>query len=149
MFEAVQAFLRRVPYKGVVLIALGMQLIQECYPFSHFPMYSSLSRNTDYFYVTDGADRPLPTKRIFGIQTEWVKKIYNTRRQQADGQKHSAAAAQAGRDTLVYLLARIATKPEGQALAQSGLKLVRVAVVLQDGRIDRTQRVVATLPPPG
>jgi len=54
-------------------------IVEETYPFSDFPMYSSLSPDTHYFYVTDEDDQALPVKGIFGISASELKKIYHSK----------------------------------------------------------------------
>lgn len=40
-------------------------VVEETYPFSHFPMYSRFHPRTWYVYVTDAEDAPLATKPTF------------------------------------------------------------------------------------
>lgn len=64
------------PLAALVVFCL---IVEETYPFSDFPMYSSLSPDTHYFYVTDEDDQALPVKGIFGISASELKKIYHSK----------------------------------------------------------------------
>ena len=53
-------------------------VVRENYPFSHFPMYSSIAPETHYFYLTDGEDNKLGTKTNFGMSASNLKKKYHS-----------------------------------------------------------------------
>lgn len=58
-----------------VAFSLG---VRENYPFSHFPMYSSIAPETHYFYLSDGEDNKLGTKTNFGMSASNLKKKYHS-----------------------------------------------------------------------
>lgn len=70
--------LRRIirhPAAGFVLTSVLCLTIKENFPFSNFPMYSWQKAETDYYYLTDSAGRPLPTRRVTDLTTTRIKKM--------------------------------------------------------------------------
>lgn len=63
----------------VVLIVL-CRAIRNGYPFNSFPMYADPSPHpSDYLIVADGDGRPLDVKKLTGLSSAKVKKIYTER----------------------------------------------------------------------
>lgn len=58
-----------------VVFSLG---VKECYPFSHFPMYSNLASGSHYFYLADENDDPVSVKLGFGMAASSMKKMYHS-----------------------------------------------------------------------
>ena len=73
-----RATVRHPLFPMAVLIAVCL-IVEENYPFSDFPMYSSLSAGTHYFHLVDENDQPLPIKALFGISASEFKKIYHSK----------------------------------------------------------------------
>ncbi len=72
-----RATLRHPLFPMAVLVAFSL-IVEECYPFSDFPMYSSLAPGSHYFHLTDENDQALPIKDLFGVSASEFKKIYHS-----------------------------------------------------------------------
>ncbi len=59
------------------LLTLICLVVEEQYPFSNFPMYSSFGDRTYYIYLADGAGQPLATKPTAGMTTPTLKKVFD------------------------------------------------------------------------
>ena len=64
--------------KMLVLIGALCLALQEEFPFSHFPMYSSFSDYSYYVYVTDRDGNPIPLESLMSIRTSKLKKYYQS-----------------------------------------------------------------------
>ena len=94
----------------VVTLVLCLAL-RECYPFSHFPMYSGISRSQHYFFIERADGEPVMIRDYFGISASSLKKIYHSHLRQlrdASGKKRDELGkedyAAAGDALLEYLL---------------------------------------------
>ncbi|MEM8955800.1 MAG: hypothetical protein AAGD22_16720 [Verrucomicrobiota bacterium] len=74
--DKARAFLGWMPLKVVAVLVVLCLLLRENFPFSHFPMYSSFSRNSYYVYVADANHEPIPIEEITSIRTSALKKAY-------------------------------------------------------------------------
>ena len=63
----------------LIVLTVLLLTLKENYPFSHFPMYSSFSKNTYYVYVEDKNGDPVPIGRLSSLSTYSLRKIYNRR----------------------------------------------------------------------
>lgn len=132
-----------------LILAVSL-LIGESFPFSRFRMYSSITPTTDYLYVSDGADRPVPLVVEFGIRTSLVKKQFKqVLAGIADDEEEPTTPeeAAAGERVLRYLLDN--RKPESsEPTDYERLKLWKVVVSAGDAAIERTPRLLAELETP-
>lgn len=133
---------------GLTVLCL---VLQENYPFSNFPMYSSFAKNSYYVYLADGNGQPLATTR-FGLTTPGMKKIYESRRRAAikkDKEAHNQdsfwADRAAGASLLQYLEGLPALQKQKSSLLP-GLEVRRVNLLWKAGRIESTTRIVAQHP---
>ena len=80
-----------IPLKILWLLTLLNLLLEENFPFSHFPMYSSFSDFTYYIFITDENDEPIPIKlkSNFGVSTSFLKKMYDTEVRKDSNEKFS------------------------------------------------------------
>ena len=69
-------YLRRTPAPALLIATVLCLALQENYPFSDFPMYSSFSSYSYYIYITDSQDNPIPIAEICSIRTSKLKKKY-------------------------------------------------------------------------
>ena len=141
----------KIPFLSVILLAILLQIMRENYPFSHLPMYSGLTEDVDYYFVTDSKGKPLPHGHYFGFSTSKTKKMFNTRLRKISkgGNTDSATPAQieeAGKETLAYLMAHINEDRRAQ-VEKSGLQLQRVTVARKGEHLVKTPSVVAEIPP--
>jgi len=72
----VTLYLSNLPVKALIILTILNLLFRENFPFSHYPMYSKFSYDTRYIYITDENDNPIPIKNVFGIKSDFLKKIY-------------------------------------------------------------------------
>jgi hypothetical protein len=135
---------------GVVLLSLA---VGECYPFSHFPMYSSFGRQGAYVFLTKPTDEPIPSRRDTGLPVDAIQKIFvanlteeRARRGlashvwslDAPTPKDEVVEAAAVR-TLQYLRdERFATHP--------ALRLWRTRITLTNGTIQRERELLGEVP---
>lgn len=135
----------------MLLIAAACLLLREEFPFSHFPMYSSFGRTTYYVYVADGADRPLPTVKTFGVSTPTLKKMYESEVRKE--MKHTAASRQglaielrrpAGQRILHRLLNSPRVRRSGNT-PPVGLRLYEVRISLERREFQKRSELIAEL----
>lgn len=140
----------KIPFLGVIILALIMQATKEYYPFSHYPMYSDLPPSVEYYYLTTGKGEPLPQVRFFGFSTSWTKKMLNSRLRKITGGRDiddasPAEIKEAGQQTLQYLMDHCKDDHKAK-LAVEGLQLHCVFVERSGNRLTRRPSVVAELP---
>lgn len=58
-------------------------LLEENYPFSHYPMYSNPGADRSYYIVADGVGQPIPIADLTGITCPKVGKMYRKKAQEA------------------------------------------------------------------
>lgn len=140
----------KIPFLGVIILALIMQATKEYYPFSHYPMYSDLPPSVEYYYLTTGKGEPLPQVRFFGFSTSWTKKMLNSRLRKITGGRNIDDASpveikEAGQQTLQYLMDHCKDHQRAKLVAE-GLQLHCVFVERTGNRLTRRPSVVAELP---
>lgn len=62
----------------IVMLALCAYFGDRAYPFSNFPMYSTLGKKAAYVYVTDATDQPIALAKEFAQRTSNLSKALNT-----------------------------------------------------------------------
>jgi hypothetical protein len=144
-------FVRRTETLPLVALTAACLLFEEWYPLSHFPMYSSFTSSTYYVYLADGADRPLATLDMAGMNTPALKKVYDgelrreRRRIQSSGGTINAEQTQAvGR----AVLERVKNSPPAQAAGEAlpdVLRLYRVDLELREGRFEKRTTLAGEL----
>ena len=144
------AAFRFAPAAGLTLLLLALR---ENYPFSHFPMYSSLASYTYYIYISGSDGNPLPIVSLAGVRTDFLKKIYNrelekvreelkksgrnsraTIRQLTADQRHPAAET-----TLDWLLKNCSEPGRQQIEPLRPLRITQVELFLDQGRVRENQ----------
>jgi hypothetical protein len=154
--QGVIAFLGRLaqyPFKRVAALVIAFIVIGEFYPFSHFPMYSGVSSDADYFYITNESDEPIPMVQYFGTRTAQAKKIYRKQLTElTDARKVKRAMAtreeerQAGEYLLNYLL-KTMPDPQRPLLKASEIRLIRVALTIEDAKFKHEKHTIASIDP--
>ncbi len=142
----------RVPFLTVALLVLALWIIKEFFPFSHFPMYSGMDTNPDYYFVTDANGEELPMLSLFNTRTARAKKVLRnelTRIAREGGRKREQATTaereQAGRYLLHYLWDE-ARPEQHQLLKTDALEIQWVVLGIRDGRITQTFQTIARVP---
>ena len=133
----------------VASIVLGF-LIEENFPFSHWPMYSNFSRESGYVYVVDAAGEPIAAATLFETAPRLRRQFERERRTELNRVKTGQAVktpAEIERDAATHLLKRLAQRlsPDERKSA-NGLGLVSARLRMDDSRkITVTERTVATI----
>ena len=145
------SFLAKIPFLSVVLLALFLQAVKEFYPFSHYSMFSVLTPDVEFYYLTDSQGKPVPQKTYFGFSTSWTRKMLNTRLAELSGGDNIDNASrkevtEAGRQTLDYLVEHC-EEPYRQQVQTGGLQLHQIFVENKDGRLLRKKSLIAEIPP--
>ena len=140
--------LRRIPFREVWFSVALLLVVGENYPFSDFPMYSSLEDESVYFVVRTGQDETLAYATSFRSRASFVPKALKTERRKLEksGMSSEAALGQAGRNILLYLLER-AEPQKREGLLQNGLKLVEIRISVDDSRLKEEEKVLAEIAP--
>jgi hypothetical protein len=60
-------------------------VLEENYPFSHYPMYSNPSPERTFFVVADGDGEPIPVATLTGISCPKVGKMFRTKSDELAG----------------------------------------------------------------
>jgi len=155
-----RSWLRRIPVPGVILTTVLCLAWQENFPFSHFPMYSRMDDNTNYIYITDSQDRPLPIATLTSHRTGKLKKIYqshlNDARDEirARGGKFTGFSQMtleerrpAGEKTLAWIYENTGPMGQRNLAAVRPLRFHQVEVrMLPNKEIERIPYFVAELP---
>ena len=145
------SFLGKIPFLSVVLLALFLQAAKEFYPFSHYPMFSVLTPDVEFYYLTDSQGQPVPQKTYFGFSTSWTRKMLNTRLGKLSGGDNidNASASEineAGRQTLDYLVEHCEEEYKN-LIRTKGLQLHQIFVENKDGHLQRKKSLIAEVPP--
>jgi hypothetical protein len=133
---------------GLTILCL---VIQENYPFSNFPMYSSFAKNSYYIYLADAKGQALATTR-FGLTTPGMKKIFESKRRteirrSADGmEKDTSWADRAAGASLLRYLERLPAVQSQKPSLLPGLQVRRVNLLWKAGRIESATKIVAQRP---
>jgi hypothetical protein len=80
----------------MVLLVLALFLIEEQFPFSHFPMYSNIDDNASVVFVADQDGEPVAMRTLFKTSSGTTKKMFNTElKKQVATSGHGSEAATA------------------------------------------------------
>ena len=140
--------LRRIPFREVWLSVALLLVVGENYPFSDFPMYSSLDEESVYFVVRSGRGETLPYATSFRSRASFVPKALKSDRRKLEkaGMSSDAALRQASQNILLYLLDR-AEPQKREGLLRNGLKLVEIRISVDDSRLEEEEKVLAEIEP--
>ena len=144
-FTAVWLFVRGAGWMPLIVLTAACLLIEEEYPFSNFPMYSSFSRETDYVFLATETDRPLPSFQTIGISTATLKKMFKSELRIARRERgKSADLAESKRTAAERLLARFRAADQAGAIGDLPpiVRLYEVQIRLADSRITKETKLV-------
>lgn len=145
-------FWRWLPARYFWLLLILCAYFQDrAFPFSHFPMYSSLSKRAVYVYVTDEKDQPLAIHPLFAERAANLSKAFRSNlgkvaKQNGRDRKNATDTdyEEAGRQTLAYLeLKGRASKPE--LTRPAGLKLWYVEITRDENHLVETPRFAGSI----
>ncbi len=144
------------PLFAMWFIVVFSLIVKESYPFSHFPMYSSIEPESHYFYLANGDDEPLKGKLYFGIAMSNMKKKYHsfltplaeslsekTGKRIKASEVDTAGQEQCGQDLIDYLLPRGEKRGHWTRNKPEVLKLVRVDIRREGNELKETKRTIA------
>ena len=140
--------LLRIPFREVWLSVALLLIVGENYPFSNFPMYSSLEDESAYFVVMDARGEMLPYVTSFRSRSTYVPKALKAERRklESEGMNPEAALTQAGKNVLLYLVER-AEPQKREGLLRNGLKLIEVRISVDGSGLREDETLVAEIPP--
>ena len=140
--------LLRIPFREVWLSVALLLIVGENYPFSNFPMYSSLEEESVYFVVENGRGEMLPYVTNFRSRSTYVPKALKAERRKLEqsGMSAEAALTQAGKNVLLYLVARAEPQKRREFL-RNGLRLIEVRISVEESRLKEDETVVAEIHP--
>jgi hypothetical protein len=146
LWRLVIRVLLRVPFREVWLSVALLLAVGENYPFSNFPMYSSLEEESVYFVVRSGQGETLAFVTNFRSRAAFVPKALKAERRKLEkaGINPGVASRQAGENVLFYLLER-AEPQKRERLLQNGLKLVEVRISVDGSQLNETEKVLAEI----
>jgi hypothetical protein len=146
LWRFVKKILLRVPFREVWLSVALLLVVGENYPFSDFPMYSSLEEESVYFVVRTGQGETLAFATNFRSRASFVPKALKAERRTLEktGISPDVASRQAAENVLFYLLER-AEHQKREGLLQHGLKLVEVRISVDGSRLEETENVLAEI----
>jgi hypothetical protein len=138
--------LLRIPLREVWLSVAVLLLVGENYPFSNFPMYSSLEEESVYFVVINSRGETLAYAPSFRSRSSYVPKALKAERRklEKEGLHPGAALEQAGKNVLLYLVER-AEPQKREELLRNGLRLIEVRISVVGSRLHEEQKVVAEI----
>ena len=131
------------------VMAALMLIIKEQFPFSNFPMYSSLPESAKILQLVDAEDHLIPTWPIFGTTVSVLKKKVNYElsalRDKGEFKKRDDAPPEVlqavGAKVLKWLLETYPckqTERKGQVV-----KLQEITLRIKDGRLVRSIKTLA------
>ena len=140
LLPVVGKLLLRIPFREVLFFVVLLVIAGENYPFSNFPMYSSLDDESFYFVVKTGQGETLPFATSFRSRASYVPKALKTERRklEKEGLSSEAALNQAGHNVLNHLLEKAEPQSRDE-LVRSGLKLVEVRIWVANARLEQSE----------
>lgn len=74
--QGLRWFWTQFPFAPLLVLVLALQLMEEFYPFSHFPMYQRFDEAATYLYLTNEKDEPIPMQTHFSYKGARLKKSF-------------------------------------------------------------------------
>ena len=150
-FPAACYWLKRSPLAVMAVYCAISLILEENYPFSHYPMYSNPGADRSYYILADGDGKPLPVVEVTGgsLTCPKIGKMFRSKaRKAAEKLKISPANLTAeqtqavGLDILQQI--RHYAQSKGRPLP-ARLQLQRVDIGLSDdGRVTETPELLST-----
>jgi len=126
---------RTLPFVATLAVAIFLQIVEEQFPFSQFPMYSGFSNETTVIYLTDVNETLIPVHPYFRLSSAKVKKTFNTELKKICRQKgysESEATPEdltaAGNLTLSHLVRNPRDARYRKKLDEHGLRMHRTTL---------------------
>ncbi len=146
--RAAGGWLRHARVKLFILFTALCLTIGEQYPFSDFPMYSSMEDWTYLLYITDENDKPLPLFTSYGMRTSILKKFFNQeardiarqskRRMRNVPPEEYAAAGELAIDRILSFRKDMGKNPEWKEI-----RLYFLGIEIENNELKRTHTLIA------
>ena len=149
--DAAVTSLRSGRWSLLLLFTTICLLMQEQFPFSNFPMYSSFGESTYYVYLADSEGKPFATLPTTGMTTPTLKKVYQTeldkeiRRLRSSRRKLTPYQKRpAGERTLAALKNSLWAQQQGAGFPAM-LRLYEVNIALAGTKFDKRTDLIAEI----
>ncbi len=137
----------KTPLTALLIYCAISLLLEENYPFSHYPMYSNPGSDRSYYIVADADGQPIPIADLTGITCPKVGKMYRKKagelasRLKLDrGSLPTEQQQKVGEEIFAQL--RLYAKQLNKSLPDK-LVLQKVDINLRDGKITENPKVLA------
>ncbi len=135
------------PITILALYCVVSLLLEENYPFSHYPMYSNPGADRSYYIVADSEGQPIPIVDLTGITCPKVGKMYRKKAVELGKRLKLSSSSlppeqqqKVGEEIFAQL--RLYAKQLNKALPAK-LVLQKVDVSYRDGKVSETPEVLA------
>lgn len=134
------SWLKGTRCKWLLVVVLLCLVLQENYPFSHFPMYSSFANRTYLIYLADAQGRPIATTR-FGLSSSALKKIFDRYRRVAlkkfegSGKERVSLAEKAAAESVLRYLEGLTERHPMARQPISGVQVRHVHIEQKSGAL--------------
>lgn len=142
--SCIKTYISNIPKFMLLIIALCL-VLQEFYPFSHFPMYSTFGSKSHYVYLADSNDEPIAIKKYFKYSAPKLKKMFVTRLNfMKKAQNVKDTTMELRKDAARTLLAYLVKESDPNIIKPiKVLKLYVVDIKLENKEIMRTPTLLA------
>lgn len=143
--DFVRKIWNRIPLKLLLLVSLLSQIVGQCHPFSRFPMYSSFPPSADIYYVTDGANKLIPTVPVLGLfAPELKQRIEHQYETYGQNWGNDSLLAQASKAVLLHIVEERTATLKEQGVRN--LSLRRVVLSRSAAGLQKKESEVAAWP---
>lgn len=140
-------WLKRTPLVVMVVYCVISLVLEENYPFTHYPMYSNPSAERSYYLVSDGDGKPLPVAELTGITCPKIGKMFRTKASEVAAEM-KVSKSSLGPEQLQAIGSEIFTQLRHYAkdmhtALPPKLQLSRVDISYDNGRVIETPQLLA------
>lgn len=141
---------RIIPLKVMLVLVIWCSVVQENYPFSHFPMYSKFLPSTYYVYLADKNGDSIPMLSLTGMLTSLLKKIHKheerLHKKKIDKRISDFTwedRREPGEAALRFVFANLSPEARKKLAPYRPLRLRYVHLARENAQIMETDRVIA------
>lgn len=152
LLQGLRWFWTKFPFAPLLVLVLALQIIEEAYPFSHFPMYQRFDEQATYLFITNEADTPVPLQTHFSYKASRVKKNFKSALRkvaESHGRKLETATEADMREAGDKVLRELFKKANPRKLAPIAAQEVKLwhgIVTLKDGKMLDERMFLAARP---
>jgi hypothetical protein len=147
IFLIILNYLFDLPIKLLFILTVLNLVVRENYPFSHYPMYATFSKYSNFVYITDQEDKPIPMLKVFGLKSNFIKKIYMDEVMKISAKKNKepwdlsvSDLNKPGQTALVYLISNVNLSEVAKSFRS--IKLYDTTIYLSEGKVQKNRRLV-------